>query len=325
MTQDDFESRLLGQLSGSATTGSDVRTIADEIFRRDHQRVRVLAAFSLLFWLLFAAGMFLLAYGLNEFILSVRVSPYMANGTAFVTQEQLKFWSTNLIHHSLPFIIGSVAALPLAAISTLMVVFSSRQATLKRINISLTRISAQLNQGRGTGSSETGQPAQAPGREVSYRLESGFPVQLPMGGIAGKLIFSAVIAILFVGLAWVGYGYFASTNPWEGYPRLSPFQAIRWQQETVEVEVNGTWYRLRSVDDVPVDQIVAFSKSMGPGTWQKHFNEDLVELLTLMGHRPGSMATLQVEELNSPKVEVLSDMPMTSENRQAIWEKDLQQ
>jgi len=44
-----------------------------------------------------------------------------------------------------------------------------------------------------------------------------------------------------------------------------------------------------------------------------------------MGHRPGSMAALQVEALDSKQIEMLTDVPMTSENREAILEKDLQQ
>jgi hypothetical protein len=55
---------------------------------------------------------------------------------------------TSLIHHSLPWIAGSVVAFMLAALFTVMLVFSSRRATLSRINLSLMQMAEQLRQMR---------------------------------------------------------------------------------------------------------------------------------------------------------------------------------
>jgi hypothetical protein len=314
MVQDDFNSSFLAAMGGQVPP-HDPRFVATEIIRRDHQRTRVLAFFCLLFWLLAAAGMLLLIYGLNRFVLFVRISDFGQAGPA--TQpankigpfEREMLWGTSLIHHSMPYLAGSVVALMLAALFTVWLIFSSRRATLNRINISLMQLAEELKQMR-----------QAEGRgAVSANTQVGYTLEKQGGG--GKLAFGVIIGLVVVVAAWLIYSP-RTANPWHGYTQASPFQAIRWQGETPQVEVDGTWYQLMSVNDVTVDQIVAFSKSMGATTWQKHFNEDLVELLTLMGHAPGGTATLQVDDLNSPKVEVLKDVPMTQANWLAIWKAD---
>jgi hypothetical protein len=309
MTQNDFDSKLAAMLIQSYSAG-DARAITDETFRRDHRRVRILVVLSLFFWLLFAAGMFLLVYGLHDFILYFRISPANPGDAGFVTQEQLNFWGTDLMYRSMPYIIGAVVALPLAAICTLLVISSSRQATLKRINFSLMQISDQLNQGRGAPAPEPA--AASPVAPHSYRKDKP--------RLARKIAFNCFLAFLLVVAALIAFAFIS--NPWHGYRRAAPYAAIQWDQETPRVQVNGTWYQLLSVNDLPVDKIVAYSKSMGSRTWQKHFNEDLVELLTLMGHAPGNTAALQVKDLNSQKVETLNDVPMTEANRNAILRAD---
>ena len=106
---------------------------------------------------------------------------------------------------------------------------------------------------------------------------------------------------------------------WNGYPRLSPFTAVRWREQTPEVQVNNTWYELLAINDVPSDKIVAFSRSLEPSMTEKHFEEDLVELLARMDHKPGTTATLKVKDLTSTQEQTLKDVPMTLENRQALW------
>ena len=112
---------------------------------------------------------------------------------------------------------------------------------------------------------------------------------------------------------------------WQGYPRLSPFEAIQWHGQTPQVRVSGNWYKLLAINDVPIEQIIVVSQSRGLNSWQKHFNEDLVELLIRMGHDPGSRATLKVQDLSLGNVRVLKDVPMTEKNRDAIWQMGVQE
>lgn len=53
---------------------------------------------------------------------------------------------TSYIHHAIPWVAGSVGALMLAAVFTVMLVLSSRRGVLNRINISLQQISEQLHE-----------------------------------------------------------------------------------------------------------------------------------------------------------------------------------
>ncbi|MEQ9454961.1 MAG: hypothetical protein RLN76_10270 [Phycisphaeraceae bacterium] len=106
-----------------------------------------------------------------------------------------------------------------------------------------------------------------------------------------------------------------------GYPRVSPFEAIEWgetEDAIPRVKVDGVWYFLGSIHTVTVSDLVAFSRETFGDRWQKRIDEDLVEVLSKMGHPPGETVLLRmvsVEETEFVSVEVL----MTEENRRAIW------
>jgi hypothetical protein len=98
----------------------------------------------------------------------------------------------------------------------------------------------------------------------------------------------------------------------------SPFAAVRWQKSQPEVRVNGQWFKLVSLDGIPASEIVAFSQRTYGNKWQMRFEEDLVVLLTRMGHPPGDTVTLVVQSLTSSQTRTLHDVPMTKANRWAI-------
>ena len=85
------------------------------------------------------------------------------------------------------------------------------------------------------------------------------------------------------------------------------------------VEIGDEWFKLVSLDELPAFEIVAFSRRTFGNKWQKRFEEDLVELLTRMGHPPRDKVTLVVQPLTSPKTWVRKDVAMTEENRSAIY------
>lgn len=104
------------------------------------------------------------------------------------------------------------------------------------------------------------------------------------------------------------------------YPWKSPFAAVRWQEAQPEVKVGDEWFTLVSLDDLPAAEIVAFSKRTFGYKWQMRFEEDLVELLTRMGHPPKDTVRLVVSPVGSSTTRTLEDVPMTEENRWAIKE-----
>ncbi len=104
----------------------------------------------------------------------------------------------------------------------------------------------------------------------------------------------------------------------EKYAKKSPFAAVRWQQFQPEVKIGNEWFKLVSLDKLPASEIVAFSRQTYANTWQKRFEEDLVELLSRMGHPPQDTVKLVVQSLTSSEAQVLEDILMTEANRQAI-------
>jgi beta-lactamase regulating signal transducer with metallopeptidase domain/Tfp pilus assembly protein PilF len=98
----------------------------------------------------------------------------------------------------------------------------------------------------------------------------------------------------------------------------SPFAAIRWQESQPEVKVGDEWFKLVSLDGIPATEIVAFSRQNFADRWQMRFEEDLVELLTRMGHPPRDTATLVVQTLKASETRTPKEIPMTAANRWAI-------
>ncbi|WP_339736119.1 serine hydrolase domain-containing protein [uncultured Gimesia sp.] len=102
------------------------------------------------------------------------------------------------------------------------------------------------------------------------------------------------------------------------FPKKAPFAAVGWQESQPEVKLGEEWFKLVLLDGLPASEIVAFSKQTYGDKWQKRFEEDLVELLTRMGHPPQDKVTLDVQSLYSFERQVRKDVPMTKENRSAI-------
>jgi hypothetical protein len=101
-------------------------------------------------------------------------------------------------------------------------------------------------------------------------------------------------------------------------PKLSPFTAVRFEEEQVIVAYDGQTYQWLELNGIKVEDIVASSKKQFGEQWQKRISEDLVELLWGMGNRPGNMVKLQLRDLTTKQDFVVENAQMTAENRQAI-------
>ena len=180
MNLDDFNRAFRSQVTGSIPALASPQNIAAEIVRRDQRWIRAIAGVCLVLWIVAAAGIGLLIMGLNEFVMGVRLNntrnflelkakqeadgatpqndgsgsnPGPNKNTSL--QDDLEFMrknmtsdGTDLLHHSLPYIDGALAALLLAAICTVWLVFASRRTTLNRIKISLMEIAEEIRRQR---------------------------------------------------------------------------------------------------------------------------------------------------------------------------------
>jgi hypothetical protein len=93
---------------------------------------------------------------------------------------------------------------------------------------------------------------------------------------------------------------------------------VSWQDSQPLVQIDGEWFTLVSLDDMPATEIVAFSQQTYGELWQKRFEEDLVEVLAGMGHEPNDTVRLVVMPLGSSTPQTLEGVPMTAANRRAI-------
>jgi len=323
MSPTDFQSTFQDMVSGELPSPYDPTSIARWIVRRDQRRMRILAGFCLLFWLVGAVGMLTLVLGLDRLVIFLRIAdglPWSFHGnssTSITSGQEQMFWGTDLIHHGMPFVEGSVVALALAALFTVLLVFSSWKATLNRMNFSVAQIAEQLKQTPPSAAPAAAVAAAAPAIPLIDQEKPRKTMSMTLAAVAATAV---VCAIIFTtGRWWPG------DRNWQGYPRLSPFEAIRWQDQTPQVRVGGNWYELLAIDDLDAHNVVAFSQFRGADTFQKHFDEDLVELLARMGHDPGTSVTLKVKNLSSGTVQTLKDVPMTEQNRDAIWQVGVQE
>jgi hypothetical protein len=179
MTEQELILALRELIAKASTDSPDPRLVAREINRGAQLQIRWLAGLSIFFWLLAAAGLVILCIGLNSFLMYVRLAqPIQVQASDIQKQtsdrdqhdskalssdsiaRQLdrdrreRAYGTQLLHKSIWFIAGSVGALFLAALCTVLLVTTSRRATLRQINLSLMELSEQVRQLRAGNPSE---------------------------------------------------------------------------------------------------------------------------------------------------------------------------
>jgi hypothetical protein len=165
MTEQELIQALRELIAKASADAPDPRQMAREISRRDQLRIRWLAGLSILFWLLAAAGLVLLCVGLDRFVIYVRIMDHYSappprdtdkpapNGPLPASRDPLSYPrtvrmldGTQLLHQSIWYIAGSVGTLFLAALCTVLLVTTSRRATLHQINLRLMEMSEALKQ-----------------------------------------------------------------------------------------------------------------------------------------------------------------------------------
>jgi CubicO group peptidase (beta-lactamase class C family) len=156
------------------------------------------------------------------------------------------------------------------------------------------------------------------GDETASEVSGEYPILMSggRGRFSRRRIAIASVCALALLLVGIGGSIVASRY---SFLETSPFAAVRWKESQPEVQVGEEWFRLVSLDGIPASEIVAFSRRAYHDRWRKRFEEDLVQLLAGMGHRPKDTVRLVVMPLGSQETRTLEDVRMTRANRQAIW------
>ncbi len=97
---------------------------------------------------------------------------------------------------------------------------------------------------------------------------------------------------------------------------MDKYNGVRWENDRPVVRVRGRWSRLVSIDGLPVDRIMDFAHKEFGEKARKRFAEDLVEVLSTMGHEPEWSVTLALEKKDG-SVEELEET-MTAMNRSLV-------
>lgn len=124
---------------------------------------------------------------------------------------------------------------------------------------------------------------------------------------------AAATLLLMVGVFWSVFPASAGE-----YPKLSPFTSVRLEDSAVLVMVDGTRYKLEAINGIAVENILDASRDYYNDLWQRRFAEDLVEVLTRMGHKPATSVRLTVRDLKTDERREFDDVPMSEEKRAAV-------
>ncbi len=81
----------------------------------------------------------------------------------------------------------------------------------------------------------------------------------------------------------------------DGYAKVAPYTGVRWENDQPIVRVGDKWSPLVSIDGIPIDRIMEFANKEYGEKARKRLAEDLVRLLTEMGHEPDWRVTLGLE------------------------------
>jgi beta-lactamase regulating signal transducer with metallopeptidase domain len=101
-------------------------------------------------------------------------------------------------------------------------------------------------------------------------------------------------------------------------PRLSPFTAVQWDGDTPRVQFQFEWYECVAIDDVPASTILDYLKQSKDFDPKKHFAEDLVEVMTQMGHAPDGTVRLNLRSLATGETITIPAAEMTEANRRLV-------
>lgn len=96
------------------------------------------------------------------------------------------------------------------------------------------------------------------------------------------------------------------------------------QTLTAEILVDGVWRRWIALDGIPYERIAAAAMAAhGPEDWSRRVGEDLVHVLSLLGHEPGPTVDLTLApaggEAGEPQT--LKNVPMTAANRALVRDR----
>lgn len=103
---------------------------------------------------------------------------------------------------------------------------------------------------------------------------------------------------------------------------ISPFTGLRFDGDTVTVTYDGAEYQLAAINGISTLEMLDFCRRQYKDSWQKRIAEDLVVVLSDMGHPITVEHTVNLTLVDSKTNQVtqIINAPMTEVNRHSIHE-----
>lgn len=153
----------------------------------------------------------------------------------------------------------------------------------------------------------------------------------------GKVSIGTLALLLAQIVGLVGYVALAYRSAWSReasnlqrpyasteWTRLAPFTDIDWDGPPGNpyVLVNGEWYELKAIAGIPMEKVQAFAVKEYGGLplAQKRIAEDPYDVLVAMGIDHPATVSMTVQRIESGVIVELSDVAMTAENRQQVYQ-----
>jgi hypothetical protein len=101
---------------------------------------------------------------------------------------------------------------------------------------------------------------------------------------------------------------------------ISPFTMVRFDGDKVFVTYSGVNYELASVNNLPIQQVLDYSRIHYGNLWEKRFAQDLVVVLSDMGHPIPTDHTIALTLLDpaTGQLQTVPNAQMTEKNRNGI-------
>jgi hypothetical protein len=104
----------------------------------------------------------------------------------------------------------------------------------------------------------------------------------------------------------------------EHYDKLAPFEAVRWTDGAVEVDLGGIKYELLEIQDLPVGKVLDYCREHYKPEWRKAFEEDLVEVLSKLGKPPEDSVKVRLRRLDDGTERVFEQVMLTESNLEMV-------
>jgi hypothetical protein len=109
----------------------------------------------------------------------------------------------------------------------------------------------------------------------------------------------------------------AAEQPQE-YEKLSPFEAVRWGQGAVEVDLGGIQYELLEIQDLPLEKVLEYCKKNHGPEWRKAFEENLVEVLVKLEKPAEYTVKVKMRRLDDGSERVFEQAMLTESNLEMV-------